>query len=82
MNNLSQKKFREMLMEELVGSFSARKKRGRPYPYHKPPPDAAVHIPVRRSEPADCVVCRKGWLLDVMPVAPEKDAGSAMSLCT
>ena len=46
-------------MVELVGDFNARKKRGRPYANHKPPPDSAVHIPVKRSEPADCVVCRK-----------------------
>jgi hypothetical protein len=57
-NNLSQKKFREMLIVDLVGSFGARKKRGRPYAYHKSPADTAEHFPVKRSIPTDCVVCR------------------------
>jgi hypothetical protein len=58
-SSVSQKEFREELMEQLVGSFSARRKRGRPSAYHKPLPDTAVHIPEHRSTPADCVVCRK-----------------------
>lgn len=58
-SDLSQKQFREMLMQELVGGFSARRKRGRPYAYQKPPADTVVHIPMKRSTPTDCVVCRK-----------------------
>jgi hypothetical protein len=58
-SNLSQKKFREMLMQELVGSFHGRKKRGRPYANHKPPTDDAEHTPTHRAVQKDCVVCRK-----------------------
>ena len=58
-SDLSQKKFREMLMKEMVGGFSARRKRGRPYAYQKPPADTAVHTPTTRPSDTDCTVCRK-----------------------
>jgi hypothetical protein len=54
----SHKAFRRALMQALVGTFTARKKRGRP-PSTKLATDEPQHTPHHRANPKACVVCAK-----------------------
>jgi len=55
---MTHKQFRKVLMSEMVGTFTGRKKRGRPVS-RKLVPDTP-HIPqLHRSSPQPCDVCRK-----------------------
>lgn len=53
----SHKSFRRALMHELVGTFTARKKRGRPSSAPKLAANEPQHIPLHRAKPASCTVC-------------------------
>jgi hypothetical protein len=53
----SQKGFRRALMHALVGTFTSRKKRGRPWHTPKVAADEPQHIPLLRQPQRPCVVC-------------------------
>jgi hypothetical protein len=53
----SQKAFRIKLMNELAGTFTARKKRGRPSHTPKMREDEEQHIPALRLPQRPCIVC-------------------------
>jgi hypothetical protein len=55
----SPKAFRRALMQALVGTFTARKKRGRPWSQPKLPAGEVQHVPQLRSAPQECTVCSK-----------------------
>jgi hypothetical protein len=52
--------FRRALMRALVGTFTARRKRGRPWEEPKLPEGEVQHIPqLHRAKAQPCVVCQK-----------------------
>ena len=53
------KAFRRALMKELVGTFTARKKRGRPSSQLNPAEKEVQHVPQLGRERKVCVVCSK-----------------------
>jgi hypothetical protein len=55
----SPKAFRRALMQALVGTFTARKKRGRPSVQPRMPAGEVQHIPQLHRERGVCVVCSK-----------------------
>ena len=55
----SPKGFRRALMQALVGTFTARKKRGRPSLQPKLAADEVHHIPQLRAKDQVCTVCSK-----------------------
>ncbi len=55
----SPKAFRRALMQTLVGTFTARKKRGRPTLRLKLAADEVHHIPQLRAKDQACTVCSK-----------------------
>jgi len=46
-------------MKELVGSFTARKKRGRSYAYEAQPTALTTHTPTHMEVEKVCAVCKK-----------------------